>query len=139
MSKIRLTENQLHRVIKEAVKKVLKEEEMDELSLDTMSSAYDKMWSKGQYDRARQLSRTARAGAENRGDFFSPNISQNTASYTKNGYYMGKYNADDDSFHEDSARKDGMRTNNPKDAINRARNLKQLNPNTRYNKNDFRS
>lgn len=45
MKKIQLTESQLHRVIKESVKKILKE-----ISKDTVQNTYDALRRKGQYN-----------------------------------------------------------------------------------------
>ena len=52
-NRIRLTESELHRIIKESVRNVL-----NELDRSTMQSAYDKMRQQGRYAQARSMNNT---------------------------------------------------------------------------------
>lgn len=148
MKRIQLTESQLHQIIKEAVKKVINNEQINEISLSTMNSAYKKMADKGQDYRAKRLIWTAEDGAINRDDALIPNIKNNTA-YISNGnepynfkQSHPKYNGENDTFYDsrgiEPQNTDTPRYDNPVMAKKMEKNIRQLNPNTKFDKNDFR-
>ena len=76
MKKIKLTENQLHRVIKESVKKIL-----NEIGKDTAQSAYDKLYRKGQYGdtdkRGNRYSERAEDLRDNYNDVYGDDLEDN--------------------------------------------------------------
>jgi hypothetical protein len=150
MRKIRLTESQLHKVIKESVKRILKE-----TSNALQQRAYDAMSSYGQVERANRLNDTARTAAFNRGDKFIPNLSTRVArqnnyddAYADNVNQDIKqgYNPKDDMFYNTYGDKtmpldvkDFPKYRNPNDAKSAADNIRRLNPNTKWgDKNLYR-
>ena len=160
MNKIRLTESQLHRVIKESVNRLL-----TELFLKTMNSAYKKLMDSGQEERAKQLRLTAAQSAQNRGDYYVPDIGNKTAMLNYLDPNVTKYadmnvlprrvryNGDIDKMQYKAGTyftKPQTCTINPRnyytnphwnndDDANKAfQSLRSLNPNTKFNKNDFR-
>ena len=149
--KIRLTESQLKRVIKESVIRILKEDKMNELQMSTMKNAYDKMFYNGQTDRAEKLRNTAFASASNRDDMLRPDISNGSARLrnvnspdNSDDSHSSRYNANDDMIYDnmgDRAQETDKnyypRFKNAATARRMANNVRQLNPNTKYGKNDF--
>jgi hypothetical protein len=151
MKRIRLTESQLHRVIKESVNKII-----SELRLNTMQSAWEAMYNSDQKERADALKNTAIDGAKKRNDYLIPKIDRGYAlvnidkdsrpsNYTRNQMLQGYSSQDDDfiNIHGDRGQAldspDFPRYSNPKDARGMANNVRQLNPNTRYtDKGNFR-
>ena len=140
--KIRLTEADLHRVIKETVKAVINEAYKGGMSYAKAKGAYDKMRSLGQYDRAKQLE--TNYNTVNADDDFEYNFAGDTAYVTKPSINKkvdiaaqekldGSREMDYDSWQH----LNGMRYDNAKDAVRMSNHFGNF-MNQKYNKNMFR-
>lgn len=81
-NKIRLTESQLHKVIKESVQSIL-----NEISYETARATYDKMEDMGQIKRAKKLSDTY--SDINDDEYAHYNLANNNMSFMDDNYPFG--------------------------------------------------
>ncbi len=142
---IRLTESDLHNIIENTVRRVLKEGNVNEISYGVAKKTYDKMKSLGQSQRAAQLNQTF--GSINNDDDASYSLygdgslhindDQGNYNHGKTFYkdQEGNLYKDDDSTNDDIF--DKVRTNDPKSAKNRARHASNFLGKS-VDKNNFR-
>lgn len=165
---IRLTESDLHRIIKESVNNIL-----NEISYGVAKSAYDKMKDLGQYERANNLERTFKKvndeddaiynlkndSLELRGDMDSIQTRDNSIGRPATRYMRNKsgsinnqgveYSRDRNhpkgeyDYYKPSHEGDvngymDRLTNNPKSARRFAKHANNFAGITKYDKNDFR-
>lgn len=142
---IRLTESDLHNIIENTVRRVLKEEIVNEISYGVAKKAFDKMRSLGQKHRAGRLNNTF--GSINNDDDASYclygdgslHINDEEGKYNNGrSFYKnqeGNLYTRDDSNSKDMF--DKVRTNDPKSAKNRARHASNF-LGKNVDKNNFR-
>lgn len=154
---VRLSESDLHNIIKESVQSIL-----NEISYSTASSAYNKMYDNGQKRRAMNLSDTfssiynddvAEYDLNNDeltlyGDEFlnGNQVRQFKNVYNRNGdtnlYLRSKQNGDSryGSGYDDNKyfNRGNHITTNPKKAREMEKHMKNYNPDSELTKNDFR-
>lgn len=142
---IRLTESDLHNIIENTVRRVLKEGNVNEISYGLAKKTFDKMKSLGQKERAGQLNRTFSlvnddddAAYSLFGDgFLHINDDQGNYNHGKTFYkdQEGNFRTNDDSSSDDIF--DKVRTLDPKSAKNRARHASNFLGKS-VDKNNFR-